>query len=676
MAKNLVIVESPTKVKSISKYLGPDYIVSSSKGHIRDLSTKGKFGLGVDIENNFKPDYKTITGKKKVIDELKKEAKNVDNVILATDPDREGEAIAWHIYDVLGLDDDHYSRVLFPEITKKGVTEGIKNAGKIDKDLVNSQETRRILDRIIGFRLSKLIKSKTDGSSAGRVQSVALKLIVDKEREIQAFIPEEYWTITANFKEFEADLFQYKHKKIEIKNELEANEILDKLNNTFEIESVDKKEKQKASKAPFTTSTMQQEASSKLRFGAKKTMSVAQKLYEGIDLANETVGLITYMRTDSIRLADEFVRETYNFIETKYGKEYVGRVKVSKKTDNVQDGHEAIRPTSITRTPESVKPYLKDDEFKLYRLIYYRALASLMKEAKVLGTTAILNNNDYQFKATGQIIVFDGYLKAYSDYEDTKDTVLPPLDTYQSKVIVSNDITKDQHFTQPPARYTEAKLIKEMDELGIGRPSTYATIMDNIKNRGYVNLTEKKFVPTEIGFEVTDKLQEYFNHIINVEYTANMETDLDKVAEGKEIWYEVLDNFFKEFEPSVEEALEKMPKKEAEKTGEMCPECGHPLVIRKGKYGEFVACSNFPECKYIKQEPKEESIICDCPNCDEGKIIEKKSRRGKIFYGCNNYPKCKTAYWDKPIDEKCPECGSMLTEKNNKIKCSSCDFTK
>jgi len=676
MAKNLVIVESPTKVKSISKYLGPDYIVSSSKGHIRDLSTKGKFGLGVDIEDNFKPDYKTISGKKKVIDELKKEAKNVDNVILATDPDREGEAIAWHIYDVLGLDDNHYSRVLFPEITQKGVTEGIKNAGKIDKNLVNSQETRRILDRIIGFRLSKLIKSKTDGTSAGRVQSVALKLIVDKEREIKAFIPEEYWTITANFKEFEADLFQYKHKKIEIKNELEANEILNKLNNTFEIENVDKKEKAKQSKAPFTTSTMQQEASSKLRFGAKKTMQVAQKLYEGIDLANETVGLITYMRTDSIRLADEFVKETYNFIETKYGKEYIGRVKVSKKTDNIQDGHEAIRPTSIQRTPESVKPYLKDDEFKLYRLIYYRALASLMKEAKVLGTTAILNNNDYQFKATGQIIVFDGYLKAYSDYEDTKDTVLPPLDTYQSKVIVSNDITKDQHFTQPPARYTEAKLIKEMDELGIGRPSTYATIMDNIKNRGYVNLTEKKFIPTEIGFEVTDKLQEYFNHIINVEYTANMETDLDKVAEGKEIWYEILDNFFKEFEPSVEEALEKMPKKEAEKTGEDCPECGHPLVIRKGKYGEFVACSNFPECKYIKQEPKEESIICDCPNCEEGKIVEKKSRRGKIFYGCNNYPKCKTAYWDKPINEKCPECGNMLTEKKDKIKCSSCDFTK
>ncbi|MCI9084774.1 MAG: type I DNA topoisomerase [Bacilli bacterium] len=676
MAKKLVIVESPTKVKSISKYLGPDYIVSSSKGHIRDLSTKGKFGLGVDIEDNFKPDYKTISGKKKVIDELKKEAKNVDTVYLATDPDREGEAIAWHIYDVLGLTDQEYNRVLFSEITKKGVTEGINNAGKIDKDLVNSQETRRILDRIIGFRLSKLIKSKTDGTSAGRVQSVALKLIVDREREIQAFNPEEYWTITAAFKDFKADLFQYKHKKIEVKTELEANNILDKLSNAFEIESVEKKEKQKGSKAPFTTSTMQQEASSKLRFGAKKTMSVAQKLYEGIDLENETVGLITYMRTDSIRLADEFIKETYKFIETKYGDKYIGRVKVSKKTENVQDAHEAIRPTSINRTPESVKPYLKDDEFKLYRLIYYRALASLMKEAKVEATTAILNNNDYQFKATGQIIVFDGYLQAYKDYEDTKDQALPPLDTYQSNIIVSNDITKDQHFTQPPARYTEAKLIKEMDELGIGRPSTYATIMDNIKNRGYVNLTDKKFVPTDIGFEVTDKLQEYFNHIINVEYTANMETDLDKIAEGKEIWYEVLDNFYKEFEPSVEEALEKMPKKEAEKTGEDCPECGHPLVVRKGKYGEFVACSNFPNCKYIKQEPREEQVICDCPNCDEGKIIEKRSKRGKIFFGCNNYPACKTAYWDKPIGEKCPECGNMLTEKKNTIKCSNCDYTK
>lgn len=676
MGKNLVIVESPTKVKNISQYLGPDYIVSSSKGHIRDLSTKGQYGLGVDLEDNFKPDYKTIKGKKSVIDELKKEAKKVDKVYLATDLDREGEAIAWHIYDVLGLTPDNYSRVVFNEITKNAITEAFKHERQLDMDYVHSQETRRILDRIIGFRLSKLIQSKTDGSSAGRVQSVALKLIVDREREIKAFIPEEYWSITADFKDFKADLFEYKHKKIEIKNELEANEILDKLSNAFEIESVDKKLKSKQSKFPFITSTMQQEASNKLRFGAKKTMMVAQKLYEGIDLADETVGLITYMRTDSTRLATEFVASTYQFIETKYGKEYVGRVKASKKSENVQDAHEAIRPTSIQRTPESVKPYLTDDEFKLYRLIYYRALASLMKEAKVEGTTVVLNNNDYGFKATGQIIVFDGYLKVYGDYESTKDNILPPFDTYNSKVIVSNDITKEQHFTQPPARYTEAKLIEKMEELGIGRPSTYATIIDNIRNRGYVELIEKKFAPTEIGFEVTDKLQECFNHIINVEYTANMETDLDKIAEGDEVWYEVLDKFYKEFEPAVKEAFDKLPKKEAEETGEMCPECGHPLVIRKGKYGPFVACSNFPACKYIKQEPREEAIVCDCPNCEDGKIIERKSKRGKIFYGCNNYPKCKTAYWDKPTGEKCPECGSMLTEKKDKIKCSSCDFTK
>ncbi len=676
MGKNLVIVESPTKVKNISQYLGPDYIVSSSKGHIRDLSTKGQYGLGVDLEDHFKPDYKTIKGKKSVIDELKKEAKKADKVYLATDLDREGEAIAWHIYDVLGLTPDNYSRVVFNEITQKAITEAFKHERKLDMDYVHSQETRRILDRIIGFRLSKLIQSKTDGSSAGRVQSVALKLIVDREREIQAFIPEEYWSITADFKDFKADLFEYKHKKIEIKNELEANEILNKLSNAFEIESVDKKLKSKQSKFPFITSTLQQEASNKLKFGAKKTMMIAQKLYEGIDLANETVGLITYMRTDSTRLAAEFVASTYQFIETKYGKDYVGRVKASKKSDNVQDAHEAIRPTSIQRTPESVKPYLTDDEFKLYRLIYYRALASLMKEAKVEGTTVILNNNDYQFKATGQIIVFDGYLKVYADYESTKDNILPPFDTYNSKIIVSNDITKDQHFTQPPARYTEAKLIEKMEALGIGRPSTYATIIDNIRNRGYVDLIEKKFAPTDIGFEVTDKLQECFSHLINVKYTANMETDLDKIAEGEEVWYEVLDKFYKEFEPAVKEAFDKLPKKEAEETGEMCPECGHPLVIRKGKYGPFVACSNFPTCKYIKQEPREETIVCDCPNCEEGKIIERKSKRGKIFYGCNNYPKCKTAYWDKPTGEKCPECGSMLTEKKDKIKCSNCDYTK
>ena len=675
MAKNLVIVESPAKSKTIEKYLGKDYTVVSSKGHVRDLSTKGKFGFGVDVDNNFKPDYVTIKGKKKTIDELKKEVKKSDFVYLATDPDREGEAISWHLYDVLGLNENNYDRVVFNEITKNAVLEAFKHARKIDNDLVNSQETRRILDRIIGFRLSKLIQSKTEGSSAGRVQSVALKLIVDKEREIEKFISEEYWTIEAIFPEFKAELFNYNHKDLENKNEIEANEIMDKLSNAFKIESVEKKEKQKASKLPYTTSTLQQDASNKLGMVSKKTMSVAQKLYEGIELEDETVGLITYMRTDSTRLSAEFIKNTFNFIEAKYGSNYVGVVKKGKKTENVQDAHEAIRPTDINRTPESVKKYLSNDEFKLYRMIYYRALASLMVSAKTENTTVILDNNNYQFKATGQVIIFDGYLKVFSDYEDTTENTLPPFDTYKSNVIVSNEINKEQHFTKPPARYTEAKLIKEMEELGIGRPSTYAKTMDTIRTRGYVNVVEKKFIPTDIGIEITDKLQEHFSHIINVEYTANMETDLDKISEGKAVWYKVLDEFYKEFEPSVKDAFDNMPKKEAEKTGEDCPNCSSPLVIRKGKYGSFTACSNFPTCKYIKTEPKEVTEITDCPNC-EGKIVEKKSKRGKVFYGCNNYPKCKTAYWDMPIGEKCPNCGKMLVKKKDIIKCSECDYEK
>ena len=672
MSKTLVIVESPTKIKYISKFLGNNYIVSSSKGHIRDLSTKGKFGLGVDVEDHFKPDYKTIKGKKAVIDELKKEAKKVDKVYLATDPDREGEAISWHLYKCLDLKDENYARVTYHEITENAIKEAFKHERKIDQNLVNSQETRRILDRIIGFRLSKLIRSKTDGSSAGRVQSVALKLIVDKEREINAFKKEEYWEIDAIFKEFEAKLFEKNGEKIEIKNEKEADKILNELSNEFTISSIEKNTKNKNSKPPFTTSTLQQEASTKLKFSSKKTMSIAQKLYEGIDLGSENAGLITYMRTDSIRLSNEFIKSSYNYIEKTYGKNYIGNVKVSKKTENVQDAHEAIRPTGIERTPESVRAYLTPDEYKLYRLIYSRALASLMAPGKTENTTVTLTNNNYNFKTSGQIIVFDGYLKIYKDYEEIKDTILPE---FKEDKITSEDIEKSQHFTTPPARYTEGKLIKEMDELGIGRPSTYATIIDNIKKRGYVTLEERKFIPTEIGFEITDKLQEYFSHLINVKYTADMETDLDKIAEGKEIWYEVLQKFYDEFEPSVEKAFESMPKKELVETGENCPNCGHPLVIRNSRYGKFTACSNFPACKYIKNEERKESEITDCPNCD-GKIVEKHTRKGKIFYGCSNYPTCKTAYWDKPTGKKCPKCGEMLTEKNNKIKCTNCSYTE
>lgn len=673
MTKNLVIVESPHKTGPIGEYLGKDYKVLASKGHIRDLATSGKYGLGVDIEDHFKPNYIPIKGKKSTITELKKEAKDADTVYLATDPDREGEAISWHLFDALGLKEDKYERVVFNEITKNAVLEAFKHQRKIDKDLVNSQETRRILDRIIGFRLSKLIQSKTSGSSAGRVQSVALKLIVDREREINNFNKEEYWTINSIFSDMEADLTKYKTKKIEIKTEKEADEILEKLDKKFIVESVSKKEKSKTSKPPFTTSTMQQMASIKLGFNSKKTMSVAQKLYEGIKLETETEGLISYMRTDSIRLSDEFVKDTYKYIEKEYGKEYVGKVKQKAKKENVQDAHEAIRPTSIYRTPQSVKPYLTNDEYKLYRLIYVRALSSLMKEAKTENTTVILDNNDYKFTTTGQIITFDGYLKIYKDYEDSKDKFLP--DIKEGDTLESISINKEQHFTKPPARYSEATLIKEMEELGIGRPSTYAPTMDTIKKRGYVIIEDKKFVPTEIGFEITDKLQESFSHLINVEYTASMENDLDEIAEGKEVWYEVLEDFYKKFEPSVKEAFEKMEKEAPKETGEMCPECNHPLVIRKGRYGQFVACSNYPECKYIKKEETEIKEICDCPNC-EGKIVEKKSRKGKVFYGCNNYPKCKTAYWDEPIGEKCPECKAMLVKKKDVIKCSECSYEK
>lgn len=677
MAEFLVIVESPSKSKTIEKYLGKGYKVVSSKGHIRDLATTGKYGLGVDVENNFEPNYVIISNKKKTVTELKKDVKQADKIYLATDPDREGEAISWHLKETLGISDKNYERVLFHEITKDKVLEAMKSPGKIDYDLVRSQETRRILDRIIGFRLSKLIQSKTSGTSAGRVQSVALKLIVDREREIAKFIPEEYWTITAIFDKdnFDSELFQYNHKKLEIKNEQEANDILAKLSENYKLDSQETKLKNKKGKPPFITSTLQQEASTKLGFPAKKTMSIAQKLYEGIDLGSETVGLITYMRTDSIRLSNEFISTGYKFIEENYGKEYIGSVKLEKKKENVQDAHEAIRPTSVLRTPDKVKQYLTSDEYKLYRIIYYRALASIMADAKVNQTTIIFDNNNYQFKTTGQVLVFPGYLKVYSDYESSEDKILPDFD---KEVYVTNNVEKKQHFTNPPARYTEAKLIAEMEKLGIGRPSTYATIISNIRDRGYVNMVEKKFVPTDIGVEVTDKLQEYFMDIINVEYTSNMETDLDEIASHQKNYIEVLTNFYEKFEPIVKKAFGEMERVKPKETGDVCPECGSPLVIRKGRYGEFTACSNYPECKYIKKEEKKIVEIIDCPKCKSGKIVERKTKRGKVFYGCNNYPKCNFALWDMPVNEKCPKCGEVLVIKNDKLKCSNkdCDFEK
>ena len=670
MSKYLVIVESPAKSKTIEKYLGSDYDVIASMGHIRNLANTGKYGLGIDIDNDFKPTYENVKSKSKVITNLKKYVKEAEYVYLATDPDREGEAISWHLKET--LKPKNYSRIEFNEITKNVILNAIKNPRDIDYNLVKSQETRMMLDKIIGFRLSRLISSKTGGKSAGRVQSVAVKLIVDREREISAFIPEEYFTITSHFKDFDAKLEKYNNEKIEIKNEDEANKILSSLSEEYKVIDVTTKDVKVASKPVFKTSTLQQVAGNKINFTAKKTMSVAQKLYEGINIGGDYVGLITYMRTDSERLSPLFINDTFKYIEDTYGKDYLGFVHKGKNTENMQDAHEGIRPTDIKRTPESIKEYLTNDEYKLYNLIYKRALASLMAPSVSLSTSVLMDNNNYTFKSTGSIIKFDGYLKIYDlDEDDSK--ALPSInvgDTFKT-----NNVESEQHFTEPKPRFTESSLIKEMESLGIGRPSTYATIVTTIKDRGYVTLDKKKFVPTELGFDVNDKLENFFKDIINVKYTASMENDLDEIALGNQDNIEVLRNFYNEFEPLVNNAFKSMEKTKAKETGETCPNCGSAMVTRKGRYGEFDACSNYPTCKYIK--PKEHAIveICKCPKCD-GMILEKKTKKGKPFYGCSNYPKCDSAYWDMPTGEFCPNCNSMLVKKSKKVKCSNCDYEK
>ena len=672
MGKNLVIVESPSKSKTIEKYLGNDFEVTSSKGHIRDLATTGKGGLGVDIENNFKPNYVINKDKKDVVKELKKCVKEADYVYLATDPDREGEAISWHLAEVLGLDPELSNRIVFNEVTHDAVIEALNHPRQIDKNLVKSQETRRVLDRIIGFKLSKLLQKKIKSKSAGRVQSVALRLICEKEKEIEAFVPQEYWKIKALFEKddisFEAELTKFHNEKIELKNEEETNAVFESLDKEFTVSEVKKSLKKRASKPPFITSTLQQEASSKLNFKAKRTMMIAQKLYEGVDVGEETVGLITYMRTDSIRLSDSFISEAKHYIEEKYGKNYVGSVKVSKKTENVQDAHEGIRPTSILRTPESVKKYLKPDEYKLYALIYARAIASLMAPAQLNATSLSLDNHGYEFKASGSVITFDGYLRVYGAYERQNDEILP--DVVEQERLMSQDIQKSQHFTKPPARYTEAKLIKELEELGIGRPSTYASIIDTIVTRRYVEIVEKTFKPTESGVLTNEKLVEYFDSIINVEYTAQMEKELDEIAEGEDDYVHALTTFEDKFEPLLENAYEKMEQIQPEKTGETCPECGGDLVVRKGRFGDFVACLNYPTCKYIKKEPDTvEETGETCPKCGRP-MIYKMGRFGK-FEACSGYPECKYIKNEKKAepkmtDEVCPNCGSPIVIKKGR----------
>ena len=655
--KNLVIVESPSKSKTIEKYLGSDFKVTSSKGHICDLATTGKEGLGVDVENNFEPTYKINKDKKTVVKDLKKMVEDADFVYLATDPDREGEAIAWHLANQLELALNQNNRIVFNEITKSAVTKALEEPKNVDMALVRSQETRRILDRIIGFKLSKLMQRKIGSKSAGRVQSIALRMICDKEKEINAFEPEEYWTIKAVLEQgLETNLVKHLDKKIEIHSKQEADEILNSLGNEYKLVEIAEKQKKRSANLPFITSTLQQEASNKLNFSSKRTMMVAQSLYEGVEIGSGAQGLITYMRTDSTRLSKDFIDAANKLIETEYGKQYLGNYRV-KNDENSQDAHEAIRPTSLENDPDKIKEYLTNDQYKIYKMIYARALASLMADAQTMSVTYSFDNNDYLFTISGSKLEFDGFLKVYKAYDSSKDVILPKLK--ENDILKAEDVVKEQHFTEPPARYTEAKLIKALEEEGVGRPSTYAMIIETIQKRGYVQLKKasetgktKYFFPTEQGALTDDKLRDYFSSVINVKYTAGMEAQLDEIAENKIDNVEALRKFYDEFQPLVENAYEKMEKIEPEKTGEVCPDCGGDVLIRWGRFGKFKCCSNFPECKWhegmVKKDPPE-PVGRDCPECGKP-LIKRKSRFGNYFIGCSGYPKCR--YLEKIAGEE------------------------
>lgn len=685
MAKNVVIVESPSKSKTIEKYLGKDFTVLSSVGHVRDLATSGKYGLGIDVEDTFAPVYKTMTGKGKVVTELKKAVKNADHIYIATDPDREGEAIGWHLEQVLDLDASKTSRIIFREITKQAVLQAIEAPTHLDMNLVHSQETRRMLDRIIGFRLSSLLKKKIQSQSAGRVQSVALRLIVEREGEIQIFVPEEYWKVNGDFKVgkslLRAELTHVSKKKAEFKSETEVDEALQKGDSEYMVTALVIKPGKREAKPPFITSTLQQEAANKLGFSARKTMLVAQKLYEGMQVDGELTGLITYMRTDSTRLSPLFIDDLKQYIVEQYGKNYCAKAPKQRKvkSENTQDAHEAIRPTNVTITPEKAAAYLEKDELKLYSLIWARSVSTLMTPALTDNTTVKLESGELRFTAKGVIQTFDGYLRVYGKYETIKDELLPKM--VEGKVYHQTAVHKSQHFTQPPARYSEATLVKALEELGIGRPSTYAAILDTLKKRDYVKLEEKRFKPTEQGVLTSESLKKHFDTIINVDYTAGMENELDLIAEGNEDYIRYLKQFYNLFEPLVEKASSEMEAIKPKELEELCPECEKPLLLRKGRYGDFVACSGFPECRYTRKVETEKKVIVTtgltCPKCQVGDVIERKTRRGTLFYGCSQYPKCDFAIWDKPIDENCPTCQSFLViNKKGETVCSQCDYKK
>lgn len=743
MAKTLVIVESPAKAKTIEKYLGSGYKVLASFGHVRDLPERK---LGVDVKKDFEPEYVVPTKAKKVLSSLKGAVDKAENLYLATDFDREGEAIAWHVSECLksGTKKKNVKRITFHEITKGAIEEAVKNPRELDMDLVDAQQARRILDRLVGYKLSPFLWKKVfKGLSAGRVQSVAVRLVVEREREIEKFEIKEYWTVEAFFRkpggkvEFKAILTKVDGKLFkDVDKKDKADELVkDIKTGKYRILSVDKVAKKRSPAPPFTTSTLQQEAYRKLRYSAKQTMTIAQHLYEGVDVGKESVGLITYMRTDSFSLAGSAVSEARRAIEKEFGPKYVpkqGRI-YKTKSKGAQEAHEAIRPTSFSRTPKQVKKYVDNNHYRLYKLIWERAMACQMVDAEIEDTIVEIGSEGskktYNFTSKGSIVTFSGFLKVYEEDKDEvveEDfAILPDLKAKDMVNLV--DVSGKQHFTQPPARYTEASLVKELEKRGIGRPSTYAPIMSTIVDRGYVQKLEGKFHPQEVGFIVTDLLTEHFKEIVDYKFTAKMEEELDDIAEGKLRWQPVIHEFYDPFEKNLENKLETVEKMSAdEETEKNCPKCGKNLVIKLGRYGRFYACSGFPECDFTKpiaenekgEELTEEEVKelteekcpkcgahlmirqgrfgqflgcsnypkCDftkqmaageavkCPNCKNGELVMKRTRRGKPFWGCSNYPKCKTAFWTEPVEKKCPECGGLMTKSGkDMVKCTKCE---
>ena len=676
--KNLVIVESPAKAKTIEKYLGRNYKVLASVGHIRDLK---KSTMSVDFENNYEPEYINIRGKGPLINDLKKEAKKAKQVYLASDPDREGEAISWHLAHILNLDEHDKNRVVFNEITKDAVKNAFKEPRQIDMDLVDAQQARRVLDRIVGYSISPILWKKVKkGLSAGRVQSVALKLIIDRENEINAFKPEEYWTIDGTFKkgarQFQASFYSINGKKMKLATNDDVKNVLSQIkSDEFTVESVEKKERKRHAPLPYTTSSMQQDAANKINFRTRKTMMVAQQLYEGINIGSGVQGLITYMRTDSTRISPVAQNEAAAFITERFDEKYSKHGSRIKNSSGAQDAHEAIRPSSVFNTPENIAKYLDKDQLKLYTLIWNRFVASQMTAAVFDTMSVKLEQNSVQFAASGSQVKFDGYLVIYNDSDKNK--MLPEME--KGDIVKRVNTNPEQHFTQPPARYSEATLIKTLEENGVGRPSTYAPTIETIQKRYYVKLVSKRFEPTELGEIVNSLIIEFFPDIVNVKFTADMEAKLDDVEVGKEQWQKVIDEFYQPFEKEVAKAETEMEKIQIkdEPAGFDCEVCGSPMVIKLGRYGKFYACSNFPDCHHTKAIVKE--IGVECPKCHQGQIIERKTKRNRLFYGCNRYPDCDFTSWDKPVGRSCPKCGQYLVEKKvrgggKQVVCSNGDY--